>query len=373
MPELSVIIPTYNRVARLQRVLTALTEQYDPATNFEVIVISDGSTDGTLAYLSEAAFPFSLRALHQENQGAAAARNLGIQAATGDLILFLDDDVLPAGNLITEHIRSHREAADDVVVLGPMLTPKNFTMRPWVRWEQAMLYKQYDEMAAARWQPTARQFYTGNASVARKQLLAVGGFDSTFRRAEDVELAYRLADQGLNFLFCATAIGYHYADRSFASWLKTPYQYGKNDVIFAQQRGQDWLLETVAREFYTRNQLIQLLVLAVLSRSFLGKRVIQALHHFAALATTLGRDRVTSLSYSGIFNLQYYQGMADTLGGRQLFLTLLSRQQRKTPNIHRQLRGLLFTPIFRHKLFRRKLFGRRLFNRMEMKEAKYVE
>ena len=80
------------------------------------------------------------------------------------------------------------------VVMGPMLTPNDFAMPAWVAWEQAMLMKQYDDMNAGNWQPTARQFYTGNTSLARQHLIQTGGFDTSFRRGEDVELAYRLAD-----------------------------------------------------------------------------------------------------------------------------------------------------------------------------------
>ncbi|MBX3013826.1 MAG: glycosyltransferase family 2 protein [Caldilineaceae bacterium] len=322
MPKASIILPTYNRLAQLQQVLAGLAAQTQPTVDFEVVVVSDGSTDGTNEFLQRYAGPLQLRACVQANGGAAAARNQGLALAQGELVIFLDDDVVPAPQLVAEHLRTHAQQSTACVVLGPMLTPTDFAMQPWVRWEQAMLYKQYGDMAAGRWEPTARQFYTGNASVARQHLAAVGGFDTTFRRAEDVELAYRLAKHGLGFLFNPQAIGYHYAVRSFSAWLQIPYLYGRNDVIFARDLGQDWLLPTVMQEFRQRHPLVKQLTGLCLSRPWLRKPVVTLLRGMASLGNHYQRSRLAHWSYSGIFNLCYYQGMADELGGRQHFFQL---------------------------------------------------
>ena len=74
-----------------------------------------------------------------------------------------------------------------MVVIGPMLNPLNYKMSPWVRWEQDQLAKQYHAMNMGSWEPTARQFYTGNTSLERTWLIDSGGFDPSFRHAEDVE------------------------------------------------------------------------------------------------------------------------------------------------------------------------------------------
>lgn len=329
MVGISIVLPTYNRLSQLQKVLAGLAAQsYSPAA-FEVVIISDGSTDGTNAFLHSYAGPLQVHPFVQTNGGAAAARNYGLQMAQGDLIIFLDDDVVPEPQLVAEHVATHQQQSA-VVVLGPMLTPPDVVLKPWVRWEQAMLYKQYGDMAAGRWAPTARQFYTGNASVARHHLLAVGGFDPTFRRAEDVELAYRLAAQGLTFLFNANAIGYHYADRSFASWLQTPYAYGRNDVIFTRERGQQWLLPTIMVEFQQRHRLIKALTKLGLSRKILRNLLVQGLRHAAAVSNYVGQESLANRCYSGIFNLLYYQGMADELNGRQIFFDLVQRVVQET-------------------------------------------
>lgn len=322
MPSVSVVLPTYNRLASLQKVLTGLAAQSYPLAKMEVIIISDGSTDGTNTFLQSYVAPLRVRPLVQANSGPAAARNLGLQVAQSDLILFLDDDVVPAPELVAEHVNTHQQQQGDVVVLGPMLTPPNTPLQPWVQWEQAMLYKQYADIAAGRWTPTARQFYTGNASLARQHLLAIGGFDTAFRRAEDVELAYRLAERGLSFVFNENAIGYHYADRSFASWLQTPYLYGRHDVIFTRDRGQRWLLPTIMQEFQQRHPFIRALTRLCLSRARLSKLVVHALCHAATKSSAAGVPALTTRLYSGIFNLCYYQGIADELQGRAHFFQL---------------------------------------------------
>ncbi|MGB0385844.1 MAG: glycosyltransferase family 2 protein [Ardenticatenaceae bacterium] len=329
MNQVSVIVPTYNRLDRLKRVLAAFEKQTYPLTDFEVVVVSDGSSDGTDDYLRTVETPLRLTAVFQPNQGVAAARNHGLERATGEFILFVDDDVVPSPHLIEEHLRYHnsQEASREVVVMGPMLTPapEEFKMAPWVQWEQAMLVKQYDDMMAGRWEPTARQFYTGNTSLARHHLLATGGFDPRFRRAEDVELAYRLADRGLRFLFNADAIGYHYAERSFNSWIAIPYAYGRNDVMFTHDKGQSWLLPTIFYEFHGRNPLIKFLTRACLDRKLLSNLVIQGLKHAARLGDMLGVAKVPRMSYSGIFNLRHYQGIADELGGREEFFAQVAK------------------------------------------------
>lgn len=321
IPFFSVVIPTYNRLARLRQVINGLEQQAYRAESYEVIVISDGSTDGTDGYLETYRGTLRLRWLSQANKGPAAARNAGVQAAAGEYILFVDDDLVPEPQLLEEHARSHHEADGDVVVLGPLLTPDGFEMAPWVRWEQEMLMKQYNAMLRGDWQATARQFYTGNASLRRSYIIAAGGFDENFRRAEDVELAYRLANNGLEFVFNIRAAGLHFADRSFRAWLDAAFTYGRNDVIFARDRNQGWLLPTIRREFKERHYLIRSLVRICNGRSLLTRIAGAALKSVADVATYLGIAVLERTAYSGLFNLQYYHGFFSELDDEHFLFT----------------------------------------------------
>ncbi|MBK9940425.1 MAG: exopolysaccharide biosynthesis glycosyltransferase EpsD [Kouleothrix sp.] len=319
MLKVSVIVPTYNRVNRLKHVLAALSQQTFSPREVEVLVVSDGSSDGTHEYVRRLHMPYQLTLIEQANQGPAAARNNGIAHASGEYILFVDDDVVPAPTMLAEHMQMHEQAGKQAVVLGPMLTPANFRMSPWVRWEQAMLAKQYQSIQNGTWAPTARQFYTGNTSLARRHVLASGGFDPTFRRAEDVELAYRLSQLGLRFIFHPSAIGYHYAERSFRSWLETPYAYGRNEVIFARDKQQSWLLPAVYEEFQLRHTLIRWLIRLCLDRKSLSGGAVAWLRLIGQESDRFGIERLVEIAHSGMFNLRYYQGIADELGGRKQF------------------------------------------------------
>jgi GT2 family glycosyltransferase len=295
-------------------VVTALEQQAYPSDAYEVIVISDGSTDGTDAYLEGLRPTMRLRWFPQANRGPAAARNAGIQKAGGEFIVFIDDDVVPEPQLLGEHARSHHEAGQgDVVVVGPLLTPEGFKMAPWVHWEQEMLMKQYKALLRGDWPATARQFYTGNASLRRSQILAAGGFDEDFRRAEDVELAYRLANNGVGFVFNMQAAAMHFAERSFRAWLDIAYTYGRNDVIFARDRNQQWLLSAVRQEFRDRHFLIRSLVRVCKGRSWLTSIANPVLKLAADAATLLRASDIERLAYSGLFNLQYYNGLFNEL------------------------------------------------------------
>ena len=337
--KISVVIPTYNRLDSLKRVLVALEKQSVSFDDFEVVVVSDGATDGTNDYLRFLNTPISFKPIFQNNAGAAAARNAGIQAAEGDLILFLDDDVVPISELLAEHLNTHARYAesDTIVALGPMLTPPDFELAPWVQWEQAMLIKQYVAMHDGEWEPTARQFFTGNTSLARGNLIELGGFDRRLTRAEDVEFAYRLvkAEVGTKFVFNEQAIGYHYAERSFSSWLNTPYAYGINDVIFAQEKGQTWLLPVMWREFSGRNTLVRSITSLCLGRPFISKFSMVTLAKIALVGNKLHHSRLTNMAYSGIFNLRYYEGVADQLGGRHSFFTGLDQVDTMTDQFNR--------------------------------------
>jgi len=313
----SVIIPTFDRLPQLRRAIDAVMAQTYASERFEVVVVSDGSTDGTDEYLQEQCAP-NLVYASQRNAGPAAARNRGIELATGDLLLFIDDDVVASPQLVERHAEHHRLGGDRLVVIGPMATPMGTYLSPWVQWEQEMLYRQYDAMRRGLYGATARQFYTGNASVARAHVVAAGGFDTRFRRAEDIELAYRLDEAGLRFTFEPDAVGYHYADRSFASWLKIAYDYGATDVLLARE-GHRSVGQIVRDGFQRRTPLTRRMIRACIERPWLGSLAQHSFMRTYAACNTVHADRLRRYALSGLYNTSYYRGVADELGGAHAF------------------------------------------------------
>lgn len=322
-PVATVVLPTHCRRASLLKVLRALARQRMTDGTFEVVVICDGDVDGSAAACERLAphLPYRLRILTQPNQGPAAARNRGVGEARAPLIIFLDDDVVPGEELIATHLAAH--ALDEAVVsIGPLLPPTDMRLSTWAAWEEAALLRQYSAMIQGRWGATYRQFYTGNAAVRACHILKAGGFDARFRRAEDVELALRLHDRGLRFLFLPQAKGWHYISRTFAAWLLLPTAYGTADVAMARA-GRTRVLEQMAEEYHYRSVMVRVVAQLCTGRSF-------AMHSTIAILSMLVRiadvSRFTPLGYlacSLIFNARYYDGVAEGLGSRSEFLRLL--------------------------------------------------
>ena len=115
--KLSVIIPTYNRRAVIEQTLPTVLDQTFPASEYEVIVVVDGSTDDTAAALRQISSPVRLVVIEQDNQGQAAARNAGIRLRQGTWCCCLDDDLFCERTLIAEHFVAHTDC--DSLVFGP--------------------------------------------------------------------------------------------------------------------------------------------------------------------------------------------------------------------------------------------------------------
>lgn len=212
-PALSVVIPTYRRPELLRRCLTSLAAQTVPADTFEVVVVDDGSGDETAEVL--AAFQDRVRGFTQpKNAGPAAARNRGITEARADLVLFLDDDIAAAPDLLSTHLALHAAAADPLLgVLGRVDWSPELTVTPFMSWlDRSGLQFGYDTwLREGPIDPPYAAFYTANLSMHRTALTDVGGFDERFPYAafEDMELAFRLAERGFRLDYRPAARAFH--------------------------------------------------------------------------------------------------------------------------------------------------------------------
>lgn len=206
-PDLSVIIPTCDRLPILKSCLMHLENQSLPPNTFEVIVVDDNSSDGTAEFLANYTPPFSFKFIIQPQRLAPAqARNIGILTARSDIILFLNDDALLCHQGLQIHLQAHRAAPDiPFSLLGSFHFPPNFTQTPWgYVLEHSDLIFDYATMNNR----TAYDFfhyYTCNISTPRSALLAAGMFDSNFTGklwgAEDIDLGYRLQNIGLPVIY----------------------------------------------------------------------------------------------------------------------------------------------------------------------------
>ncbi len=315
----SIVIPTYNRKESLRRTLDALALQTLDARDFEVIVVSDGSADGTPAMLSEyaASGTLQLRPFQQENAGPAAARNRGIAEAGGEVIVFIDDDVEPVPICLERHL-SHHERDSRAVVLGPLSPDPAYAAAepPWIAWEHAKLQKIYALFSPGgkhqQDDAGAEHFYSGNASVRREWLLQVGGFDARFKRQEDVELATRLASQcRLRFVWDFAADAFHHPVRTLDSWLKIPTSYGALDaerVLTGTLSATD-----VERNLTQRHHLTRVLSTGAAAIPALLSPTVSSLCAAARLLDKSGRRDASLAALSAAYNMLYSAAYQTTL------------------------------------------------------------
>jgi GT2 family glycosyltransferase/peptidoglycan/xylan/chitin deacetylase (PgdA/CDA1 family) len=223
----SVVIPTHQRRETVARMVAALASQtFD---DFEVVVVVDGSTDGSASALRALSTPFQVTVLEQRNLGAGAARNAGAAAARGEILLFLDDDMEADPSLLSEHDRSQREGADLVIGDLPLHpdSPRNVLTRGVASWARS----RRDRLAATAEIPLA-DLLTGQMSISRDAFERLGGFDASFTRdgsfgGEDIDFGYRVLNAGCRVRFNPAAISRQYFDVDPADYLSREYEAGR--------------------------------------------------------------------------------------------------------------------------------------------------
>jgi GT2 family glycosyltransferase len=268
----SVVIPTFNRSASLERLLFALALATPPAGGMEVIVVDDGSSDDTAAVVADA----GVRYLFQSNAGPGAARQRGWRAADGDFIVFMDDDVIPEPDAILR-LAAALEDADGVGALIRPLNGKSMVAH----------YMHIDDLVnhhvvhgEVRWLITAA------AGFRRQALERVNGFDPAFPRAagEDVDLTLRLIEAGCVLRLEPTAIAYHDHRLRFRQLLGTCYRYGtayrllaSRHKVHRQDRRRSALLRLSPLEWVRLYQMYRREASAARSMVYLMLHVIVAL------------------------------------------------------------------------------------------------
>ena len=233
----SVVIPTYNRRPILEKCLRAMEQQIlAPQTaviGYEIVVVDDGSTDGTVTWLQAQAAEFPhVRLFEQSHLGPAAARNLGVEKAQGDYIIFIDSDLVVLEGFLQAHANALQQGmaetgSDRVFTYGTVINTCNFeqpTAEPFKITDYSRAY-----------------FATGNVAIARKWLEKAGLFDTRFQLYgwEDLELGVRLKQLGLKLISCPDAVGYHwhppFSLEQIPNLIDKEIQRGRMGVLFYQK------------------------------------------------------------------------------------------------------------------------------------------
>jgi len=224
----SIIIPAYNRRRRLEGTLRALEDLDYPRNAFEVILVDDGSEDGTGRFFQQRSYSFQFHCLrHSVNRGRSAARNSGVRKASGRIVVFLDDDMQTVPEFLRQHLNHYRDG-ERTVVLG------NVHRAPEV--PATALVRYLDSRGVQKLGPDDpipfRYFSAGNVSMTRAFLVQAGLFDERFRSfgGEDLELGFRLAHNGARFVFSPNALAHRFDYRDIPATCRAMEIFGRDSL-----------------------------------------------------------------------------------------------------------------------------------------------
>ncbi len=234
--KISVIIAAYNRKDELQELLKSLGIQTLPPSQFEVIIVDDGSTDGTIRFIQNASYQFRFRIKYffQQNKGPGKARNLGMERSTGDILLFIDSDcMLPEDYLRKVHDAFLNEPID--AFGGPDRSAADFSA-----WDKAVNYtltsffttgglRGSAGMQFARYYP--RSF---NMGFKRGIYEEIGGFGSIYHYGEDIEFSHRILESGARVAYLPEAFVYHKRRSDPSSFVRQVFKMGRARLQLAR-------------------------------------------------------------------------------------------------------------------------------------------
>lgn len=326
----SLIVPTHNRPGLLRDLVASLAAQTYPIASWELIVVDDGSAEECRQNLRQLlqGIPLSVRQAEQQQQGVAAARNAGARLAKGRVLIFLDDDMIAAPDLVAAHMACQDEP--DAVVVGHIGAPAS-GRQPWTAWEDHQFARHFGRLAKGDRAPGPRDLFSGNFSIPSPLFAAVGGFDVRLQRTEDLDLGYRLQAEGARFVYCQAATATHVGEHSYEKWLRNARLFGESESAIGWRKGRS---DLEALWFRNRNAPVRRLVRLCSGRPALESHLIALLDRIGRTAYRTGACRVSSLAYSLIYNLTYWTALKASVGPAT-FRRELEQTHRKGPESRR--------------------------------------
>ncbi|OGK21643.1 hypothetical protein A3C23_02605 [Candidatus Roizmanbacteria bacterium RIFCSPHIGHO2_02_FULL_37_13b] len=219
--KLSIIIPTYERTKDFAEILNVINKIIENLSYVEeMLIVDDNRNKEFKKYtINSQATLKKFRCLTTNHRGSAAARNFGIRSAKGNVILFLDDDILPSIDSINNHYNYHQKnRGDNKCLVGKVITPKKISLNnSFTRNvdEQNLQFGKQQLSGIVDF----RYFYTCNVSMKKNFMLKHGLFNEIFKDAlyDDIELAYRLEKKGLQIYFDKKNIVEHFKQYDYLS------------------------------------------------------------------------------------------------------------------------------------------------------------
>ncbi len=223
----SVIVPTYNRLHLLKRTIDSLNQQ--TFKDFEIIIVDDGSTDGTAQYLTDLEKNGRIIPIFQSNKGPAVARNVGIRRASGKYIAFTDDDCIVPSDWL-EKLHAHFKIGKIAGVGGSARTGDTSNLYA-IANDMIVNFLKYE--LNERYQITPPFLTSNNTAYSKLCLESVGGFDEGyFIGAEERDLNYRLFLKGERLTYDPDIVVEHYNDSNLGKFLVHQFDQGKGSRRF---------------------------------------------------------------------------------------------------------------------------------------------
>jgi glycosyltransferase involved in cell wall biosynthesis len=313
---IAVVIPTRNRCALVRACLDSLERQTLSRDAYEVVVVNDGSTDDTAAFLRGYDPGYRFRHVTRQHGGLSAARNAGNREADAELILCLDDDMIAAPELLEAHVAAHG-AGEDRLVQGALSIDPSVRRTPFVRYQERLLDAVHRKRAASGAPLHGEDVSGGNISLRRRLLESVGGFNEELRRLRntDGELAYRLEKRGIRILYASRAMASMTHVNDLDGALRASFLYG-GSYVFMERLYPDavWKLSPLVsdRRSLLRNSARRLIFLRNARRT---ERIVRAVRAVVRVTEALRIRPLSESLYRLALDGRFWSGVAEESAG----------------------------------------------------------
>jgi glycosyltransferase involved in cell wall biosynthesis len=312
MLRVSVVVATYNRKSLLLGLLRDLEQQDLDASTFEVVVVDDGSAEPVRPLTEALDVRYALTVFEQLNAGQAAARDRGIRAASGEVIVVIDDDMSLPPHFLSAHLSEHQRGA--TVVLGMIRPSPQLRQMPLFERFHARQLQHFVE-AVRRGEPVrGAALCTGNVSFRRADYLAIGGFDRSLARSEDRDLGIRLEAAGGKLSFSEDAYTTHRSDHSeLPVWLRRARLYGIYDARIAHKHASIVYVDPWRFLFLVSPISAPALLLAS-ALPAAGRALSRVTMATAQRADRLGLESLAIQGTTLVYGLEYFLGVREASG-----------------------------------------------------------
>jgi glycosyltransferase involved in cell wall biosynthesis len=300
----SVVIPTYNGADKVSHLLKALERQ--SATDFEVVVVVDGSTDNTLNVLHAQKFNLKdLKIISQENKGRAAARNRGAVEAEGDVLIFFDDDVEPLENVVSMH-KSHHESHPHSILVGHLYMdtrhqPKDdfYNYRYFIekRWDEIIKSDKLHVVELDNYHFTSQNF-----SIPKKVFYEVGPFDERLTDSEDFDFCLRAFQKGISIYHNKEIFAWHRDFLSLEKYIKRQSEYKKARLQLLKLHPEYHAMSPESFAIGNKVPMLKKAVSRLFVYNLLWKRVVQSTAFLKLLPRKIRYRLYEVIVYSSVIN-----------------------------------------------------------------------